>query len=97
MLIQLNATLRGRFGLRDVPVDLPEGSTVRDALNLLQASMPDLYAALVDENGQVRDDIFMLRNGRNIRFLEGLDTPLSTNDTINCFPNMGAQRVFARD
>ena len=97
MLIQLNATLRGRFGLRDVPVDLPEGSTVRDALNLLKTSMPDLYAALVDDNGQVRDDILMLRNGRNIRFQDGLETRLSSNDTINCFPNMGAQRVFVRD
>jgi molybdopterin converting factor small subunit len=39
----------------------------------------------------------MLRNGRNIRFQEGLDTPLSATDTINCFPKMGAQRAFARD
>ena len=97
MLIQLNSTLRGHFGRREVPLDLPEGSTVRDALDLLRDTMPELYVALVDQSGQVRDDILMLRNGRNIRFQEGLDTPLSATDTINCFPKMGGQRAFARD
>lgn len=42
--------------------------------------------ALLNENQQIRDDITLLKNGREIKFLDGLDTSLEEGDVISIFP-----------
>ena len=39
--------------------------------------------------------LVVFRNGRNIRFQEGLDTALAVGDRLDLFPQTGAQRAFA--
>ncbi|MHA2300346.1 MAG: MoaD/ThiS family protein [Candidatus Thorarchaeota archaeon] len=42
--------------------------------------------AIADENQNVKPDITILRNGREIRFLDSIDTELSSGDEISIFP-----------
>ena len=39
--------------------------------------------------------LVVFRNGRNVRFQEGLDTALATGDKLDLFPETGGQRAFA--
>lgn len=41
---------------------------------------------IFDEDGRVRKDITVLRNGRNIVFLNGLETELNAGDSVAIFP-----------
>ncbi|MHA1783865.1 MAG: MoaD family protein [Candidatus Helarchaeota archaeon] len=43
---------------------------------------------ILDENGQFKQWMLILLNGRNIRFLDGLDTKLKDDDVIAISPPM---------
>ena len=66
-----------RFGGR---VQSVSGSTV--AAVLAASAVPQ---ALLFPNGQLNRDIEVLVNGRNIAFLGGVETPLSTDDRVTIF------------
>jgi len=95
MLVRLNSTLRGQAGLHALSVELPAGTSVRDVLAQTAAKNPAVYPVLTDNRGEVRTDLVIFRNGRNIRFQEGLETTLATGDKLDIFPQTGAQRAFA--
>lgn len=95
MQLRLNSTLRARFGHRVVPVSLAAASSVQEVMNLLQREMPELYGALMDEDGHLQENVAIFHNGRNILLQQGLNTQLSAGDTLDCFPKMGIQRAFA--
>ena len=95
MVVRLNSTLRGRFGRREVVVEVPPGACVRDAVASLALELPDLQSAVVDREGHLQDGIVVFHNGRNIRLLNGLDTPLDPAGFLDLFPKTGAHRTFA--
>ena len=95
MLIRLNSTFRGQAGLYALSVELPAGTSVRDVLALTAKGNPAVHSVLTDDRGEVRTDLVIFRNGRNVRFQEGLDTPLATGDKLDLFPETGGQRAFA--
>jgi molybdopterin converting factor small subunit len=75
-MLKLLGGLR-RFGRRE---QLVSGTTVGDVL----AASP-LPQRVLFPNDELNDDIEVLVNGRNISFLAGLDTPLSTDDRVTIF------------
>jgi sulfur-carrier protein len=83
--VDFHAIIQQAFGQKSVRVTLSGPLTVR---NLLQAvcSSPDRHQAIFDDGGHLRSDVKILRNGRNIVFLQGLDTELNNGDTIAVFP-----------
>jgi molybdopterin synthase sulfur carrier subunit len=66
-------------------VDLSTAPDIRTLLNIL-CNSPEGRERIFDENGNVRKDITILRNGRNILFLNGLDTQLNAGDSVAIFP-----------
>jgi len=84
--------LRDMFGVKSLTIDLPEGATVKELLQTLRRDhqMPEKLAVagtainLVDRDG--RGDLIVLVNGRNIKQLQGLDSPLNEGDTISLLP-----------
>ncbi len=42
--------------------------------------------AIMNENQEIRDDITLLKNGREIKFLDGFETALDEGDVIAIFP-----------
>ena len=71
-------------------LDLPNGTSVRQALDMTVEDAPDLLSILLDTQGRLHANFIIFRNGRNIEFFDGLDTSLSVSDTLDIFPKTGA-------
>lgn len=86
-LIRLYATLRDRAGgERAVEVPWSPGDTVGAALRALIARKPGLDGYILDEGGQVQRFVNVFVDGRDIRYLEGLDTRLAGDEELSVFP-----------
>ena len=97
MEVRLNSTLRGEIGRHSFLIDLPEGTTVAEALAAVAVEAPALHSILWGQDGHLHSNFVIFRNGRKIEFFDGLDTSLSVSDTLDIFPKTGAQRAFATD
>ena len=82
---KLFADLAEITGDKHVEVDATAGETVEAALAALVADHPDLEDRIYDD-GELRDHINVLRNGRNIHAEDGLDTELDAGDELALFP-----------
>ena len=74
-------TLTG--GVSEVTV---EGTTVGDVLKGLEVAHPGFGDRLFDEAGQLRRFVNVYVGGEDIRFLDGLDTPVSDGDEVMILP-----------
>ncbi len=63
-----------------------EGSTVSEALKALDAAHPGFGERLYDENGGLRRFVNVFVAEEDIRFLEGVDTPLTDGQTVSIVP-----------
>jgi len=68
-----------------IEFDLKEGATISHLLNELFLE-PKIKKHLLDDNGELKADITLLKNGREIKFLHGLETLLESGDEISIFP-----------
>ena len=83
---KLFADLAEHAGDRHVTVDVDPGETVGDALDALLADRPAL-AERVLEDGSLRSQINVLRNGKDVASQEqGLETELEEGDELALFP-----------
>ncbi|MCE4601120.1 MAG: MoaD family protein [Desulfurococcales archaeon] len=78
--LRVYATLIEAVGRRAMDVSMPRGSRVIDLL--LRTGL----AGVVLEDGRVREMYKVLVNGRDIEFLDGLDTVLRDGDVVDVFP-----------
>jgi len=86
-VIRLYATLRARAGgERDVKIGWRAGTSVGDAIRELLARKPALDGYIVDARGRVVPYVSVFVEGRDIRYLDGLATPLADSDEIAIFP-----------
>ena len=79
------ATLREVMDMQ-IRMDLPKDATIRSLLAELTGRYRGLDKLLFAAPGTLRDLVNILKNGRNIHFLAGLDTPLDDGDLIALFP-----------
>lgn len=89
MLIKSYATLRDLLGWRSLEYPLAAGATIGDVLHTLARAYPDISAKLWDSEGQLTDYVTVLLNGRSVKYLRGLETPVAESDTISLFPPVG--------
>ncbi|MFC7153958.1 ubiquitin-like small modifier protein 1 [Halomarina halobia] len=84
---KLFANLAETAGEREVPLDLEAGATFGDALDALFERHPELRGEVLDDDGELRGHIRVLRNSRN-PFVsdEGYDTVLDEDDELALFP-----------
>lgn len=83
---KLFADLAEVGGDRRIDVDVESGATVGDALDALLADRPALQDRVLDEDGDLREHINVLRNGENVRRVDGLETELASGDELALFP-----------
>lgn len=84
--------LRQVLGYKEAVLDIPEGTSVRQLLQILrhEHKMPEKFntaggqITLLDEEKIV--GLIVLVNGRNIKQLQGLNTVLSNEAVISLFP-----------
>lgn len=79
------ATLREVMDMQ-VDLDIMEGATVGTLLTELTGRYAGLGDLIFDGPDSLRKFVNILRNGRNIEFLAGLDTALADGDLIALFP-----------
>jgi molybdopterin synthase sulfur carrier subunit len=89
MQIRLFATLRQIAGTASVEVPHAEGDTVGKMLARLVDIHPQLRPTIFDDGGQLSGHIRVIVSGREVRLLDGLDTPVQTSDHISIFPPVG--------
>lgn len=84
--VSLPPALRSRAGgRRKVTVT---GSTIREIIETLDQRFPGLRFNLCDETGRVRPFVNIFVDRENIRYLQGLDTPVSPGTTIVILPSV---------
>ncbi len=79
------ATFREAVGQRDVTHEYDDDSTVGDVLEALEAKYEGLDGQLI-EDGSVRPQLNVLKNGRNVVHMDDLETGLEDGDRISVFP-----------
>ncbi len=90
MQFNLYATFRLLAGMKTASLDLPQGTTVREAVNALLAQNPVLRPHWVDEAGEIHAHVHIFVNGHDVQNMEaGIDTPLETGDVLDFFPPVG--------
>jgi MoaD family protein len=63
-----------------------DGATVGEALNNLYAQHGELRSRIADDGGGLRRFVNVYLAGEDIRFLDGLDTPVSDGDELTILP-----------
>jgi sulfur-carrier protein len=63
-----------------------DGTTVGEALEALYGRHGELRARIADDGGGLRRFVNVYLGGEDIRFLEGLDTPVSDGDELTILP-----------
>lgn len=86
MEVHFHATLRDLVGERTVDVPVEPGQTIRDMINAVIERHPDLQSRFFDDDGSLVPYIHIFMDGRNVRLLEGLDTPITPEARISIFP-----------
>jgi len=67
-----------------------ESSTLKEAINALTAKYGErLKDKIYDEKGKLARFINIYVNGKDIRFLNHLDTQLNDEDTVSIIPAVG--------
>jgi molybdopterin synthase sulfur carrier subunit len=62
------------------------GDTVGDALKALDAAHPGLADRLFDDAGQLRRFVNVFLADEDVRFLDGLSTPITAGQTLSIVP-----------
>jgi molybdopterin converting factor small subunit len=77
-------------GAAEVTVD---GSTVGEVLKALDAAYPGFAARLFDEGGGLRRFVNVFVADEDVRFAEGLDTPVEPGQTVSIIPAVAGGRT----
>ena len=86
MRVSFYATLRPIVGQRSVDLPVNAGATVQELVDALAARWPGLSEHLFDEAGGLSRRVNVFVEGRNIRWLVGLATPLEPDQVVDIFP-----------
>jgi molybdopterin synthase sulfur carrier subunit len=65
-----------------------EGATVRDLIEALERAYPGLRFHLCHETGELRPYVNIFIEKDNIRYLQGLDTPLQAGARVRILPSV---------
>lgn len=63
-----------------------EGSTLAQVLKNLDAAHPGFADRLLDENGALRRFVNVFVSDDDVRYLEGMDTPVPDGETVSIIP-----------
>ncbi len=65
-----------------------EAGTVAEALAALDAEYPGIRERICEPDGRLRRFVSVFVNGRDVRSLQGLETPLRDGDEVGIIPAM---------
>ena len=77
-------------GVSEVQV---EGATLRQAVASLEQQYPGMNGRICEENGERRRFVTVYINGEDVRFLGGLEAPVTERDEISIVPAVAGGAV----
>jgi sulfur-carrier protein len=86
VLVHLPYTLRAAAG--NQATVMVSGPTVRAVIDALEHDHPGLRFHLCYETGELRPYVNIFLNREDIRYLQGLDTPLPQGATLHILPSV---------
>lgn len=89
MKVRVYATLRPIVGGKEASLSVGVGDTFRQIIDEMVVRWPALERELFDGKGELRTNIHIFLNGRDVRYLGGLDMPIPENADICIFPPVG--------
>ncbi|RPI93197.1 MAG: MoaD/ThiS family protein [Chloroflexi bacterium] len=93
MQCNLYATFRLLAGIKTLSLDLPAGTTVRQAVHAVVEQRPVLRPHWLDDAGEIHAHVHIFINGHDVQNMERKDqTPLDPNDVLDFFPPVAGGR-----
>lgn len=92
MNVRVYATLRPIVGGKEAQLATDAGDTFRQMIEEMITRWPALKREFFDGNGELRSNIHIFLNGRDIRYLGGLDMTIPENADVCIFPPVGGGR-----
>jgi molybdopterin synthase sulfur carrier subunit len=89
MNVRVYATLRPIVGGSVAQLETDTGDTFRQMLDELLVRWPALERELLDKQGALRTNIHIFLNGRDVRYLGGLDMAIPDEADVCIFPPVG--------
>jgi molybdopterin synthase sulfur carrier subunit len=84
VIVRVPTTLRPLTGGQaEVKV---EAATVADVIAAVEASHPGFRDRLLDDDGKLRKFVNVFVADDDVRFLQGLDTPVPDGETVSVLP-----------
>jgi len=80
------ATFRQAVGSKTIEREFDDDADVGTVLRALEAEFDGLEGEILDDAGELRPQLSVLKNGREVVHMEGLDTPLTDGDAVSVFP-----------
>jgi molybdopterin synthase sulfur carrier subunit len=62
------------------------GASLKECLTNLDQRYPGIRGRLVDEGGDLKQYIIIYVNGEDVRFLQGVNTPVNNGDELSIVP-----------
>ncbi len=85
--VRMFTSLRALTGLREIQLT---ANNVQDLIDQLSEKFGEKFRKmLLEPNGSLKPYFHILVNGRHVRLLAGLQTPLSKDDVVAIFPPIG--------
>jgi molybdopterin synthase sulfur carrier subunit len=84
--IKFLATLYELTGVLKTEVEVSDGLTIRELIDVLARKYAKLREELLDEGGNLKPMYNILVNGRAVEWLNGLDTRLKDGDEVVFIP-----------
>jgi sulfur-carrier protein len=85
-VVRIPTVLRPQVG-GEKQLDL-EGGTVAELVNSLTERFPALRSQLLTDSGDLNRFINVYVNGQDVRYLQGLATPVEARDEVRLLPAM---------
>jgi molybdopterin synthase sulfur carrier subunit len=79
------ATFREIVGSKTIDRDYADGTTIGEVLRGLEAEYEALGGELIVD-GDLKPQINVLKNGREVLHMQGIDTTVDDGDTVSIFP-----------
>jgi len=82
--------LREITNKREEEIEVEDGTTVEELLKILEEKYGQPFRNYIrNRRGKFRENLQYLINGKNMKFLQGFNTPLEENDTLAIIPPVG--------
>jgi molybdopterin synthase sulfur carrier subunit len=80
------ATYRAAVGQKVLNRSFDAGANIGDVLAGIEDEYPELAGDLLDDDGELQPHLTILKNGREVVHIDGLETELEDDDRVSVFP-----------